>query len=216
MMFQPIIVVAPGDSSPMPSSIARGAGFSILSMVFVPLVVLGIAGVVYFAQRSTLYAGAGLLAGGWSGQTPLMCGGNDSIEAFGISAVFSSGSAIEAGGNCHVKCTRCTLKAPVAISAGGNAQILLVDSHVEGAQTGVSAGGNAEVKFLGNSTLEGTVSRGGNAQVMAPPEPVSRAPAAVAAPAPAPAPVPEPHHSPSSAAPPRGPVVHPPPPPPHP
>ncbi len=162
-------------------------------MLAVPILVLFIGGAIAFLSMrgSGMGFGGGLL-GGWSGTAPLLCGGNQSIEASDITAAFSSGSAISAGGNCHVKCTRCRLQAPVAISVGGNAQIMLLDSHVEGSQTGVLAGGNAEVKFLGNSTLAGGVSKGGNAQVLAPPEP---------APVGHPAPVAEPPH-PASPAPP--------------
>ena len=174
-MIRPIIVVAPGASTDVASTVARSAAWSLASFAFVPILVLFIGGMATFMVRShrasaiSAGVGAGLTGGGWAGGTPLQCGGNDSIDASDVTVAFSSGSAIDAGGNCHVTCTRCTIKAPVAISAGGNAEITLIDSHVEGSQTGVEAGGNAQVKFAGNSTLVGSVSKGGNAQVMAPP-----------------------------------------------
>jgi hypothetical protein len=98
-----------------------------------------------------------------------VCNGNQSIDATGVTATYTSGAAISASGNCRAKCTRCTLKAPIGVAAGGNAQITLVDSCLEGAPNGIVAGGNANVRLLGSSTLGGAVVKSGNAEVIAPP-----------------------------------------------
>jgi hypothetical protein len=197
-----IVIVPPGEffESSVGTTAASAATFAGLRVLFalIPvLVIAGIGGATWFT------AGRGMFGGSWNGSAPLVCGGNDTITASDVSVSYSSGSAINVGGNCHFKCTRCTLRAPVAVMAGGNAQVDLIDSHVEGSSEGIMAGGNAQVRMLGNSTLVGDVTKGGNADVTAPP-------GARTAPAPgAPAiPIVPPRSSPSPAVPNRGPFPH--------
>jgi hypothetical protein len=180
---QPIIVIAPGE--PTPQSIAmpvrRAAGCGVVSAL-VPLVILGVVG---FFVYGGLRAG-GVVAGGWNGSETLVCGGNDSVEATGVSVSYASGAGINAGGNCHVKCTRCTIKGPIGVVAGGNAEVDLFDSHVEAPQA-VVAGGNAHVRMLGSSSVAGQIIKSGNADVTAPPGTPT-----LGAPAPSPVPL-QPH-----------------------
>lgn len=162
---QPIIVIAPRE--PAARSIAmpapRRTGCAAVSGL-VPLLVIGIVGLfVYRGMRA-----GSLVAGGWNGSEPLVCGGNDSLEATGVTASYASGAAINAGANCRVKCTRCTIKAPQGVVAGGNAEVDLFDSRIEAPQA-IVAGGNAHVRMLGSSSLVGQVIKSGNAEVMAPP-----------------------------------------------
>jgi hypothetical protein len=176
---QPIIVIAPGEPSQrsIAMPVRRGAGCAAVSALM-PLLILGVVGFfVYGGLRS-----GGIVAGGWNGSQPLLCGGNDSVEATGVTVSYASGAGINAGGNCRVKCTRCTIKAPIGIAAGGNAEVDLFDSRVEAPQA-VVAGGNAHVRLLGSSSVVGQIIKSGNAEVTAPPGTPTLG-------APAPAPVP--------------------------
>jgi len=163
---QPIIVIAPGE--PSPRSIAMpvrrtAAGCGVVSAL-VPLVIFGVVGFFVYSGLRT----GGLVAGGWNGSEPLVCGGNDSVEATGVTVTYASGAGINAGGNCHVKCTRCSVKGPIGVVAGGNAEVDLFDSRIEAPQA-VVAGGNAHVRMLGSSSVVGQIIKSGNADVTAPP-----------------------------------------------
>lgn len=182
---QPIIVIAPGE--PSPQSIAmpvrRGTGCAAVSAL-VPLLIFGVVGFFVYSGLRT----GGVIAGGWNGSQPLVCGGNDSVEATGVNVSYTSGAGINAGGNCHVKCTRCTIKAPVGVAAGGNAEVDLFDSRIEATEA-VVAGGNAHVRMLGSSSMLGQVVKSGNADVTAPPGTPT-----VGSPAPTPVPPHRPTH----------------------
>lgn len=162
---QPIIVIAPGE--PVPRSIAmpvrRRTGCAAVSAL-VPLIIFGTVGFFVYSGLRT----GGLVASGWNGSEPLVCGGNDSVEATGVSVSYASGAGINAGGNCRVKCTRCTIKGPLGVVAGGNAEVDLFDSRIEAPQA-VVAGGNAHVRMLGTSSVVGQIVKSGNAEVTAPP-----------------------------------------------
>lgn len=101
----------------------------------------------------------------WSGDEPLQCGGNDEITVSGVEASFAAGSAIVAGGNCHVKCTDCNLGAPTAINASGNAQVTIVNGTVRGGTYWGVASGNARIMALGNVTVTGRTQQSGSASV---------------------------------------------------
>ena len=162
---QPIVIIAPGEPASVPIARAarRGVGCASVSALF-PLLILGAVGYFVYGGFRT----GGLIAGGWNGSTPLICGGNDSVDATGVTVSYTSGAAINAGGNCRVKCTRCTLKAPIGIAAGGNAEIDMIDSRIDAPQA-IVAGGNAHVRMLGGSSLAGQIIKSGNADVTAPP-----------------------------------------------
>lgn len=178
-----VVVVEPAALSPATAGVAprrRASGCGLVA--FVPLLGMAIAGyAVYHAVNPTaaLPGAVSALVHPWDGSSPLVCGGDQRIEAHDVRAIFATGTAIDAGGDCHVTCTHCTLQAPVAISAGGDAQIVLVDSRVEGSTQAIVAGGDATVKVTGESSVTGAVVKGGDAQVVVPP----RAPAPHAYPA---------------------------------
>ena len=106
----------------------------------------------------------------------LVCGGNDNISVSGVTANFNAGSAIHAGANCHVRCTDCTLSAPVAIEAGGNAEVVIINGSVKGTTLLADASGNAHVTVTGNVTVAGASKQSGNAAVSAPSAPAAQPP----------------------------------------
>jgi hypothetical protein len=115
----------------------------------------------------------------WSGSAPLVCSGVDDISVSGIKANFTSGSVINASGNCKVTCKDCALKAPMGIQASGNAQIVLVGGSLEG-DPAINASANAKVDVKGNGKVTGPVSSSANAVItgVAPPPAASSAHAA--------------------------------------
>lgn len=129
----------------------------------------------------------------WDGSEPFTCSGNDEIAVQGVEANFAAGTAISAAGNCHFRCTDCTISAPTGIEATGNAQVTIINGSVKATKLLADASGNARVNIGGNVTVTGRTTRSGNAQVSAPdpaPPPATATAAASAAPAPTtPAPV---------------------------
>jgi hypothetical protein len=117
----------------------------------------------------------------WNGSAPLVCAGNDEITASDIKATFTSGSAINASGNCKVTCKSCVIRAPQGIQASGNAQVVLVGGSVEG-ETSISASANAKVDVRGDAKVVGSVAKSGNATItgVASPPAASSAPQAAA------------------------------------
>jgi hypothetical protein len=193
-----IVVVPPGgggsyDPTAAAISTAGWAGFRLV-MALIPVIIIAmVGGITWFTSR-----GVGATAnlggmGGWTGMSPLVCGGNDEINASGV----SSNTGITAGGNCHVTCTGCTISAPVGVSAGGNAQVDLVDCHITGTSgEAIVASGNAQVRMVGSgSTLSGTVVHSGNATIVAPTPPAAAVPPPKPTSGPSPA---APTHAPSS------------------
>ncbi len=178
--YRPIIVVAPGGSLGTPAGAATFVGMRLLFGLIPAIIALGIGGfTAYTATRATggtKIAGGLTGFGGWNGSGPLLCGGNDTFEASGITSRLGSGPVINVAGNCHFTCRNCTLEAPdVVIAAGGNGEIDLVDCKVNGAQA-VVAGGNANVRVTGTSMVTGKVVQGGNASVTIPPGALPAAP----------------------------------------
>ncbi len=203
------MIVAPGESygTPVVNAAASFVGMRILFGLLPVAITLIVAGVIAFSSMRGMTGGGGLSLGGWNGSGPLLCGGNDSYEISGINANLAGGPVINAGGNCHVTCQGCTLRSSVVIAAGGNAQIDLVDSHIEGTDSAIVAGGNAQVRMTGSSTLVGRIVQGGNASITTPPgataTPTPTIPAAAKPAAPvvtsspshaAPGPAPSKHH----------------------
>jgi hypothetical protein len=126
----------------------------------------------------------------WTGSKPLSCSGNDVYTVSGVKATFTSGTAIDASGNCKVTCKNCTLKAPTAVQAGGNAQVTLVGGSVDG-DTSIVASGNGKVDVQG-ATVTGKTDKSGNGAITglpaAPASAASSAHVAAATPAPSAAP----------------------------
>jgi len=178
-VIRQIIVMPPEPvARQMAQAVAVSRGFNFL-FALIPVVVIAMGtGISFLTMRraeSTLLGATGGLsitdpfAKDWPAGEPLVCNGNDHVEVTGFTGTFTSGPAISAGGNCHVKCKGCRLKAPSGVEADGNAEIVLIDSSVEGSPVGITANGNADVKLLGTSTLVGKVVKTANGQVTAPP-----------------------------------------------
>jgi hypothetical protein len=119
----------------------------------------------------------------WDGKSPFECGGNDNISVKGVTAEFSAGTAVTVNGNCHFTCTDCTIRAPIAVEAGGNGVVMIVNGTIEGTELLAQAAGNARVNVAGNVKASGAVKQSGNARVSAPKSAASAsAPAPTAAP----------------------------------
>jgi len=113
----------------------------------------------------------------WNGSEPLACDGNDEIDVRGVKATFTAGAALIASGNCHVTCKDCALKAPIAVQASGNAQVVLVNGSAEGTEASISASDNARVEVRGNATIVGSTKQVANARVVGvPPTAAAAAP----------------------------------------
>jgi hypothetical protein len=202
-----IVIVAPGETYGTPVTAAASfVGMRLLFGLLPVGITLIVAAVIAFSSMRGLAGGGGLSLGGWNGSGQLLCGGNDTVSVSGINTNMAAGPIINAGGNCHVTCQGCTLRSSVVIAAAGNAQIDLIDSHIEGSDSAIVAGGNAQVRMTGSSTLVGKVVQGGNASITAPPGASGNA----AAPPPAAAKPPSPvvTSSPSHAAPGPAPSKH--------
>ena len=163
---QQIVIIAPGahypdDSTPFVPA-PRGSSFAGWGvMIFILVLVLGVAGGVRFLSASG--SGSSLLSGlVWNGKETLVCGGNDQITISGVNANVS-GTAIEAGGNCHVKIVDSTIKAGTVVDAAGNADVTFQGGSIEGT-TAVDASGNAHVRFNGTK-VTGSKKKSGNAKV---------------------------------------------------
>jgi len=117
----------------------------------------------------------------WDGTEPLACDGNDEFDVAGIKATFTAGAALIASGNCHVTCKDCALKAPIAVQASGNAQIILVNGSAEGTEASISASDNARVEVRGNASIIGSTKQVANAKIVGVAPPVATPPAAAAA-----------------------------------
>ena len=135
-----------------------------------------------FAGTSLAYwiAGKSKIASSliWDGSGPFECGGNDDISVSGVTANFTSGTAVDVSGNCHFTCTDCNIKAPQAIDVDGNGSVTIVNGTIIGTDVLVDARGNAHVNIGGNVTASGQVKSDSNAHVIAPkqaPPPVAAA-----------------------------------------
>jgi len=200
-----IIVVPPGQSygqgygQPFessyvqPSAVATFAGMRLLFGIIPAVAAIAIGGVVAFSNaRGGGGRTGGILGSSWNGSSSLLCAGNDSVDVHDVTSNLGSGSVVTAAGNCHFKCTRCKLTAPITIVAAGDATVEIVDSTVQGTGNAVVAAGNASVHITGASTVVGGVSKTGNADVVVP-QTAATPPRSNPSPA-APAPVPSKRH----------------------
>jgi hypothetical protein len=133
---------------------------------------------------------------GWDGKRPIMCGGRQTLTLENVKATYDPGaatniineSAITAGGDCQLTLINCDISAPVvvstggnahvvikgghlvgtkkvAIEAGGNATITVESGHIEGKQAAIGAGGSATVDVKDGVDLSGSVMQAGSAKV---------------------------------------------------
>lgn len=142
-------------------------GCVIIGIVLVGL--CGLGGYIFYGVRS---GGSGVSpseaqASAWNGQTPLSCGGNDSIRIEGVTAALPNDTAISAGGNCHVELVNVNITAKVGISAGANAVVTVTGGSVTGTEAAASALGSATITFSG-TTVTGEKSALGGAHITGP------------------------------------------------
>ncbi len=131
---------------------------AIIGSLALPLV---IAGVVFFMLRSS---GVSMRLPGlsWDGKEALECGANDNMTIENVTATLP-GTAVIAGGNCHLKFVNCHLKADTVFELSGNAQVRLEGGSFEG-ETVIDAGGNSVVRIAG-ATVTGKRKHSSNARI---------------------------------------------------
>ena len=152
---------------PPPAQVAAATARGISWIVWLVVVVAVTGGAGFGVSRCT--KGSTLLSSlVWDGKEPLECSGNDKIAVTGVTASFNAGPAILAGGNCQVRCEGCTITAPTAVDASGNAQVSIVNGSATGTTYLTQASGNARVTFSGDVKVSGKVKESRAGQVSAP------------------------------------------------
>jgi hypothetical protein len=138
-----------------------GIGCAILLVVVGGLGGLGL--FIYYAAKSgSSPSSTGKpVTATWDGKSTFNCGGNDVVKIEKVTSKLTSGSAIEAGGNCKLELVNVNISAPIAIKAGANAIVTVTGGTVEGTTYAVQGLGSSQVKFSGtkvtgkNQTLGG-------------------------------------------------------------
>lgn len=138
-----------------------GGGFAGLAIGGVFLAA-GIGAAIYF----TTMRGFGRGSSSWDGKSPYSCSVNEDVKFENVKATFTQGTAISAGGNCHVECVNCTIKAPIAARADGNARIKFTGGTIEGTTTSFDATSNGQIEATGNAKVIGQAKRSSNGQVI--------------------------------------------------
>ncbi|CAN5422125.1 hypothetical protein BH09MYX1_BH09MYX1_18600 [soil metagenome] len=158
-----VVIAPPSGYGPTPPALRvrpSGGGFGWV----VPFLVIGVIAAVVGGMKFWWIGSGDLFGGGWSwdGKEPLECGGNDQLTVKGVNANLP-GTAIIAGGNCHVKIVDSTIKADTVVEATGNAEVTFQNGTVDG-KVAADASGNARVRFNGTK-VTGEKKRSGNAKV---------------------------------------------------
>lgn len=173
-----VIVVHHTDNAPVVYSTASmWTRYWIQMAVVFGIVFLSGGGWFFRRMRSSMSSidlGGAASFGGWDGQSPFLCGGNDSIDISGVNANFGAGAAMTVSGNCHVTCRDCNLRAPVGVEADGNGQVTFVNGTITGTESSFVAGGNATINVTGNARVSGPYRQTANGRVLG----VSQPPAA--------------------------------------
>lgn len=156
---------SPRSAAPIQRSAATGCSWVIWAIVMVVVVIVAGGGAVYGVISKNSSFASKLV---WDGKSPFTCSGNDDYSVKEVHAELASGTAITASGNCHFTCTDCTIKAPTAIEAGGNATVTIVNGTITGTETLADASANAHVNISGNATASGAIKQSSNAKVSAP------------------------------------------------
>ncbi len=178
------------DDAPPPrretSGAATAAAVSRLSWVVWLVVLLGVTGGAGVGYSRCTKGSSVLSSLVWDGKEPLNCSGNEQIAVTGVTANFNAGAAIVATGNCTVRCEGCTLTAPTAVEASGNAQVTIANGSATGATYLANASGGARVTFMGQVTTSGKIKESRPGQVATPVTASAPAGSSVATPAAAP------------------------------
>lgn len=139
------------------------------ALLFVGLLLVGIAGYGYYAYSQTA---AGVASGDgeeeeWDGKSPYTCGGNKKVTLKSVKADLSSGTAVTASANCQVTLEGSTIKAPTALEASGNAKITVKGGSVTGTTAAAKASGLAVITFEG-TTVSGKKDATAPAKIVGP------------------------------------------------
>ena len=194
--FAPALQVAQPPPERQVIVVHHGGGPSFFSAYW--MIRLGIVALVLLGSGGRWafhHFGAGS-TGDWSGRQPLVCAGDDQIDAYDVKASFGGGTAILASGNCQVTCRNCSLTAATVVQAEGDAHVTLTGGSISGTQASVVVSGDATVDVAGcgvtgaarksgDGTINGMTVAAPVAAAAAPPLPTAPAAAAVHAPAPA-------------------------------
>jgi hypothetical protein len=128
--------------------------------VIVGIVLIGLAGLGWYiwgqvrATTSGSSSGPKPAAGkaevvAWDGKKGFSCGGSKHLRIEGTTAKLTSGTAIQAGGNCRLVLSKVTITAPTAIQALANGQVTVEGGSVTGKPTAAKALGNGKITFKG-------------------------------------------------------------------
>jgi hypothetical protein len=138
-----------------------GIGCAILLVVVLGLGGLGL--YIYSAAKSGSSASTGgkPVTATWDGKSTFTCGGNDVVKIEKVTSKLTTGSAIDAAGNCKLELQNVNVSAPIAIHAGANAIVTVNGGSVEGTTYAVQALGNAQVKLSGTKVTGKNQALGG-------------------------------------------------------
>ncbi len=147
-----------------------GVGCVIVGIVLIGLAIL--AWYIY-AQASDPTSGTKAATGAaetvtWDGKSTYSCGGSKHVKIEGVTAELSSGTAVNAGGGCHVELVNVNITAPTALSAGANAKITVTGGSITGKQFAAKALGNAQITFSGTKVEGKTQALGAGAKITGP------------------------------------------------
>ena len=85
----------------------------------------------------------------WDGKSPLTCAGADHVHVEGVTATFTSGTAITANASCQVELVNVNITAPVAIEANNSAHVTVTGGSIKGTTNAAVAQNAAEITFSG-------------------------------------------------------------------
>lgn len=159
---QHIYVQPPIHVDHVPIMVATGGGGIAALAIGGVVLAAGIGAAVFFARGN--FAGRG--SSSWDGKSPYSCSVNEDVKFENVKATFTSGTAITAGGNCHVECVNCTIKAPIAARAEGNGRIKFTGGTIEGTTTSFDATSNGQIEAAGDAKVIGQPKRSSNGKVI--------------------------------------------------
>lgn len=159
---QQIYVQPPVHFDHVPIMVATGGGGIAALAIGGVVLAAGIGAAVFFARGN--FGGRG--SSSWDGKSPYSCSVNEDVKFENVKATFTQGTAISAGGNCHVECVNCTIKAPTAARADGNGRIKFTGGTIEGTTTSFDATSNGQIEATGNAKVIGQAKRSSNGKVI--------------------------------------------------
>jgi hypothetical protein len=102
----------------------------------------------------------------WDGTTPLMCGGSQEMTFEGVTAKLP-GTAVTAGGSCHLTLKNCDITGATAIDAMGSAIVTIEGGSITGSTAALHALGSPEVHMTGTK-VNGKIDKLGSPKITGP------------------------------------------------